>query len=89
MSDEYLEKIAAAHLACRTFGHQWTAKVGQMDGATRDLELTCRSCKARRTDVVSTSGEVVSRRYEYPDGYLGHGRVARRQYRITFVRRGA
>lgn len=80
----------AQYALCKTINHSWD-RVDNPELPAPDigwrLSLRCIRCQSERHDLISpVTGEVMARRYVYPDGYLtpkGTGRVMR-----TDLRRG-
>lgn len=73
-------------------GHAW------FQGSASDLEsaekgfwwfvLRCERCESKRIDLISiTSGDVETRRYEYPEGYEINETVTRSQLRLQWEQR--
>lgn len=64
---------------CRTVRHPWeildVAELADdpLLGYVRELRLRCTSCTGKRYDQLDSAGDLVYRRYEYPDGYLHTG----------------
>lgn len=85
--DEYQDPF----LRCRTFGHTWHMAEGVPESAYFfRCVLICSVCKARRLDVLNRrTGGVVSRSYEYQEGYQATRAqgLRRTTYRIEFIRR--
>lgn len=80
-----------AHDLCHTYGHAWF----EID-ADKPPEfgfyswLKCERCDTIRKDVVNHTGEIMSRSYAYPDGYLWSGdngaeRPSRNDYRLQLI----
>lgn len=69
--------IEAARRRCRSLGHRWDdeyvppffTRTGAFMGARHVLHLLCETCGTVRHDACDTNGGVMTRRYEYPDGY--------------------
>ena len=65
--------MATEHLECRSWQHAWEHEVTFVTTVERrkayELHLRCMRCPARRRDMI-VAGAVVSRVYDYPDGYL-------------------
>lgn len=58
---------------CRIWGHAWTHYIPagrRTPSWGREFFLRCGRCGANRIDRIDTLGNLSSRRYEYPDGYL-------------------
>lgn len=66
-------------LECRELGHAWRPHTARWNEAERvyDRTLKCR-CGTFRIETLSRRGEIISRRYEYPEGYLSRdlGRIS-------------
>lgn len=76
---------------CRTYGHSW---IETMDSDWRShlgapLTLRCDRCATERHDVISTgTGEMLTRRYRYPQGYSYYGgspRPTRSEFRLQLL----
>lgn len=81
-------------LVCRTIGHSWDDNPGASFVTIFNwaLPLRCTRCSSERIDYLNLAGEVMSRRYIYPDGYKVAGtrqgdRVGRLQARQEMMRR--
>lgn len=91
--EEHAAGVPSAWLICRARGHN----LADHDAYMTDNEqgyvnvLDCRRCHSKRTEVLDLDGHVLSRKYEYPEGYLlpdGTGRIdadGRGFYRISSV----
>ena len=91
VEDEEIHDYAQAFLTCRTFGHAWrivaSAQLGESDSFWTFV-VKCRTCKTERRDVVTRSGSLGHRTYEYPEGYLRpHHRNDRTEYRLELIHR--
>lgn len=96
-----LTKLPPTFVRCRTFGHAWDdvdptdAEATDFDilwgGMTDEVDLLvthCPRCTMRRLDVVGTHGNLRSRRYVYPEGYLipkGDHRPKRAEFRVQLL----
>lgn len=58
-------------LHCRELGHTWRPFTVQFDSVARayDRVLRCSRCYTRRIQTLTTSGHIVSSRYDYVNGY--------------------
>lgn len=60
-------------IECKTFGHAWdeyNPPAESLPDRTFDrIALRCTRCTTTRHDHFDKSGEMVARRYSYPDGY--------------------
>ena len=64
---------------CRAFGHAWSpittaynapvAKRVKAGKQAWNIDVQCDRCTTKRHDLVSSSGELATRRYVYPEGY--------------------
>ena len=59
-------------LHCRELGHTWKPLTVSWDVESRayDRRLRCPSCRTVRVQLLTSTGHVVSNRYDYPEGYL-------------------
>lgn len=68
-----LEEMSTDYLECRSWAHAWKHVVTYVTktGRTKayELHLRCLRCPAERRDLI-VRGDVMSRRYTYPRGYL-------------------
>lgn len=55
---------------CRDIGHQWEEKFSHWEGNCLSRMCHCSRCGSERYDDYSRTGGLVSRRYEYAEGYL-------------------
>lgn len=81
-------------ILCRTVtGHSWKpAGASWLQGGNIEQVLACTRCEAQRVQVLDKRGYLVSRHYQYPDGYaipgMGHmDQDGRAILRITAVRK--
>lgn len=59
-----------AYVECRTFGHAWYQHEGNVQNGVTPVLLRCERCTTVRYDEYgSNTGDLVSRSYQYPDGY--------------------
>lgn len=56
-------------LECRDLRHPWAVVGYFRNGAGITRIMQCRRCPTKRFQTVSARGEILSNRYEYPDGY--------------------
>jgi hypothetical protein len=57
-------------LTCQTIGHAWYEAEANRRPAFGVLwVLRCERCTAQRDDLVDRNGDLLSRAYQYPDGY--------------------
>lgn len=60
----------AVFIRCRTFGHAMDAIPAETIPEFGDpLWCRCMRCLTTRIDLIGTNGQVISRRYIYPEGY--------------------
>jgi len=60
----------ANYVRCRTFGHMMDDIPSEDDTGFGDpLWVRCQRCGTERHDGIGSSGQVVYRRYVYPEGY--------------------
>lgn len=68
-----LQELTDAMVMCRTVGHAWDEWTPKDRPSTRGgwpFTLRCTRCTTERWDVIATrTGELIQRRYLYPDGY--------------------
>lgn len=88
------EDLRDAFLECRRLGHAWySASASHLSAAETGFYWdvnACARCTADRTDlVVSGVGDVVSRKYRYPEGYEIDESVTRSQLRVEWEKRRA
>ena len=73
----WLDGLKDAWLTCRELNHVWRVQGDEWtraaDGPGWVRTLKCANCRAERTDRVDRYGEVVQRRYDYPQGYQAKG----------------
>jgi len=64
-----------AALHCRDFGHSWRAFQAYRLPRRQGFEqiLRCERCGTDRHSILNVFGDVISRHYRYPDGYLVDG----------------
>lgn len=80
-----------AYLRCRSFGHAWDDRSGTTNWKAMYLfgaqvTLRCIRCNTRRRDIWSTaSGQLISRQYEYPDGYKDGATMGRSEWRKAYL----
>lgn len=74
---------------CGTYGHAWfEADSDWADDRGHPLTLRCERCATERRDVFSkTTGELIGRRYVYPDGYhySAGSRPSRDDFRLALI----
>lgn len=89
--EQALAALRDAFLACRTWGHAWRLQSTPLDEDWgRVMVAQCASCRTTKTESWGASGVIVSRSYEYPDGYVFAGRgwnVQRADSRQELLRR--
>lgn len=61
------------YVVCRITRHSWRFRGLVRDGDEVQAIFECRECPTRRTDWLTSRGELSARRYEYPDGYRIEG----------------
>lgn len=85
------EDMRSEFLFCRTVLHAWEESVAddlEKPGDGWRFSLKCMRCETRRHDVISyTTGELVRRTYDYPDGYKLDETVTRSELRLEYHRR--
>lgn len=82
------------YIVCRTFSHSWdddpTAEYTTIFNWTASLR--CTRCGTTKIEAYNAVGDVIYRRYVYPDGYRvagtrQGGRVTKAQMRVELMRR--
>lgn len=87
---KFAKSIPTEYVGCRAYGHQWDLARAEKRKSTVEVWIWCRRCKCNRRETVSRSGEVLTRKREYPEGYLvrGIGRINDRGvFRVESVSR--
>lgn len=90
---DFVGELSDRLLRCRELGHMWKPLTVHWDreSSSYDRRLRCPSCRTVRIQLLTTSGHVVSNRYQYPDGYLAKnvqaGTYNRDLFRIEAVTR--
>ena len=71
-----IEDLPTEYLKCRVYGHSWD-QIPEIlgDPGYRRMfgwydVLRCTSCRSERYDGVNALGDIGSRSYKYPEGYL-------------------
>jgi hypothetical protein len=74
-------------LECHVFGHEWEPfmKLGRRSDWGRVFSLRCARCGCERHDTIDLQGNLSTREYVYPEGYVRLGDMAER--RIELLRR--
>jgi len=69
---DFVGDLSDKLLHCRELGHTWKPLTVSWDreASCYDRRLRCPSCRTVRVQLLTSSGHVVSNRYQYPDGYL-------------------
>ena len=74
------------NLDCRLFGHSWDPVPSDWTPSFGvPMTLRCMRCTMERRDICQRTGELLSRRYTYPEGYL-YNRAEERPTRVDFRR---
>lgn len=77
---EWAHDLSTSHLECRDMRHSWRPRGAKWLPEVGVYERTrrCSRCKTERRETLSEGGAVLSRSYNYPDGYQteGIGRLA-------------
>lgn len=76
---------------CRTYGHAWMEVPAERPAtAGHPLWLRCERCQTVRIDVLDRrDAAMISRRYEYPDGYrkaVDEEPMTRQDFRLLLIR---
>jgi hypothetical protein len=83
-----VKKLPKVALVCRFTRHRWAFKGFRHEGASSALAtFRCDQCDTVRVDCYSAKGELEWRSYDYPEGYLGHGRTGTSDCRREMIRR--
>jgi hypothetical protein len=92
-AEELARELPDAYLMCRELMHSWKPRSAGWLAGERVFErvIRCSRCKTEKHQTLSSSGEVLSSHYVYPDGYLaknlgrivGDGRDALRLEALT------
>jgi hypothetical protein len=71
--------LSQGFLECRELRHAWRPHTASWnaEGKYYDRTLRCPRCKTLRVETLSTYGTILSRRYDYTEGYLSHERIGR------------
>ena len=62
--------ISEASLTCRDYRHSWRPKNARVVERGYERTLQCRSCGTQRVEVLHGTGQLLTRRYHYPEGFL-------------------
>lgn len=85
------EDLRDDYLLCRTLSHSWepaSASHMQPESNCWWFVLRCERCVTERQDLIGKgSGEVLYRKYVYPDGYQIDETVVRSQLRVEWEKR--
>ena len=68
-----IEDLTVDYTRCRTIGHAWFEADTEWDTSFPGTQMTlrCERCMTERREVWSrTTGDLVYRHYNYPDGYI-------------------
>lgn len=85
-------KMPTSYVECRTFGHAWerhTPHNAPSVSAPNQITLRCSRCSTVRVDGIDRNGELLGRRYVWPDDYLlrkDEERPSRASLRIILIR---
>lgn len=90
LSDDPLANYDEIYLECRSVSHRW-----DVIGFFRDpyggvvRQMLCSRCDTGRRDIWTSTGQRVTNRYDYAEGYQirGHGGVSRNDVRKATLRR--
>lgn len=76
-----------AAIRCRTLGHSWDPiPVTKPPAYGIAIDLRCEHCFTIRRDIVSRyTGKIMSRRYDYEDGYKDTEHNTRSDWRVMWV----
>lgn len=69
---DFVGDLSDKQLHCRELGHTWKPLTVRWDRETEayDRRLRCSVCRTIRVQLLTSSGHVMTNRYEYVDGYL-------------------
>jgi len=73
---DWASELPARFLACRDMGHAWQPFTAAWIPNQRQYQrvLRCSRCRTERIQYLSTTGQIESGSYVYPDGYaMPHG----------------
>ncbi len=77
---EWAQDLSTSHLECRDMRHSWRPRGAKFlpELGVYERVRRCSRCKTERRETLSEAGAVLSRSYNYPDGYQtqGIGRLA-------------
>lgn len=92
-AEELARELPDAYLTCRELMHSWKPRTAGWLAGERVFErvIRCSRCKTEKHQTLSSTGEVLTSHYVYPDGYLaknlgrivGDGRDALRLEALT------
>lgn len=91
--EDFVGDLSDRLLHCRELGHTWKPLTVSWDksSSSYDRRLRCPSCRTVRVQLLTSTGHVVSNRYQYPDGYLAKnvevGLLNRDLFRIEAITR--
>lgn len=73
-ADRFAHDLSDRFLQCRDFGHNWRPWTVDFDRKAKSYfrQLRCVSCKTVRSQLLDSSGHVLTNSYKYPDGYIAH-----------------
>jgi hypothetical protein len=71
-AEELARELPDTYLMCRELMHSWKPRSAGWLAGERVFErvVRCSRCKTEKHQTLSSSGEVLSSHYVYPDGYL-------------------
>lgn len=84
------KKVNPNHLNCRVRGHVWKNLDAWKEGGVFKQTLVCRGCDSYATETITAYGELKSRTYTYPDGYMIEGGVTaedRKVFRVELFKK--
>jgi|SRR6476620_563991 len=71
---KFIRTLPDNYLQCRRFGHSWRHLTAERVGRGAFVqELVCRECTAQKTEIIDSSGDLISASLHYPEGYLSKG----------------
>lgn len=68
------KQLSVEFVSCRAYGHNWRlARATKVTHGHIEVWIDCPRCKTNRRELISRTGEVLSRSRDYAEGYLLHG----------------
>jgi hypothetical protein len=81
-------KNELTYTECKTFGHAWEdAPPSVPSSVRRGFVLRCARCVTLRHDHIDVAGELVARKYDYPDDYAWVGaKLSKAELRLAMLK---